>query len=217
MYQHETLNSFKGPMIQQLFPTQILTGSVVPTKHSLLKELKKDILKIAERDQDGQNWSKTNYLFGYTSYGSMDQLHQLSSTFLDLKKKLDLKMKLFIKELDWNISDKELHLSKMWANVMPEGTIHPGHIHPLSVVSGTFYVSLPKKNIPSLKFEDPRFTQMMAVPPKKKNARAKNLNFFNYTPKTGDVILFESWLRHEVSQNSSSELRISISFNYDWV
>ncbi len=203
-------------MIQQLFPTQILNASIVAAKNPLLKELKKDILKISEVDKDGQFWSKSNYLFGYTSYGSLDQLHLFSSTFMILKKKLDLKMAAFIQELDWAVSSKDLFLSKMWANVMPQGTIHTGHIHPLSVVSGTFYVSVPKKDTPALKFEDPRFTQMMAVPPKKRNPRAKNLNFYSYLPKEGEVVLFESWLRHEVNQNNSDQLRISISFNYDW-
>jgi len=28
--------------------------------------------------------------------------------------------------------------------------------------------------------------------------------------------LWESWLRHEVPANNSSEERISISFNYSW-
>lgn len=203
-------------MILQLFPTQILTEALTPSTSRLLKELKKDILKISEVDKDGQNWSKKNYLYGYTSYGSFDQLHVFSSTFGDLKKKLDVKVKKFVKELDWDVPAQSLRLSKMWANVMPTGTIHPGHIHPLSVISGTFYVSLPKKNIPALKFEDPRFTQMMAVPPKKLDAKLKNKNFFNYTPKVGEVVLFESWLRHEVSQNGSDDVRISISFNYDW-
>ena len=130
--------------------------------------------------------------------------------------KIDKKAAQYIKELDWAIGLKDLYLSRMWANVMPEGTIHTGHIHPMSVISGTFYVSLPKKDIPSLKFEDPRFTQMMNAPLKQKNPRQKNLNFFNYNPKIGEVILFESWLRHEVTQNRTKELRVSVSFNYDW-
>lgn len=203
-------------MIQTLFPTQILTSPLIPTQSPLLKDLKKDILKISEIDHDGQKWSEKNYLFGYTSYGSMDQLHLFSSSFTQLKKKIDKQVNHYVKELGWDISSTELHCSKMWTNVMPRGTIHPGHIHPLSVISGTFYVSLPKKNIPALKFEDPRFTQMMAAPPKKKNVPVKNINFYNFIPKNGEVVLFESWLRHEVMQNNSDDLRISVSFNYDW-
>ncbi|MBL7555415.1 MAG: hypothetical protein JNM24_06295 [Bdellovibrionaceae bacterium] len=203
-------------MIQQLFPTQILNASLFPARSRFLKDLEKEILKISEVDLEGQDWSETNYLFGYTSYGSMDQLHRFSSSFNDLKKKIDKHVATYVKELGWNINPKELNLSKMWVNIMPKGTIHTGHIHPLSVVSGTFYVSLPKKNVPALKFEDPRFARMMATPPKKQTVATKNLNFFSFIPKEGDVVLFESWLRHEVVQNNSDDLRISVSFNYDW-
>lgn len=203
-------------MIQQLFPTQILSASLFPAKSRFLKDLEKEIYKISEIDLEGQHWSEKNYLYGYTSYGSMDQLHLFSSSFDEIKKKIDKHLATFVKEVGWDISPKELALSKMWVNIMPKGTIHTGHIHPLSVVSGTFYVSLPKKNVPALKFEDPRFTQMMATPPKKKTVKTKNLNFYNFTPKEGDIVLFESWLRHEVVQNNSEDLRISVSFNYDW-
>jgi uncharacterized protein (TIGR02466 family) len=30
------------------------------------------------------------------------------------------------------------------------------------------------------------------------------------------VVLFESWLRHEVAANQAEEDRVSISFNYHW-
>mgnify|MGYP000930157589 CR=1 FL=1 len=47
--------------------------------------------------------------------------------------------------------------------------------------------------------------------------KKENLNFYNFIPKAGQVVLFESWLRHEVCQNTTNKNRISISFNYDWV
>jgi len=30
------------------------------------------------------------------------------------------------------------------------------------------------------------------------------------------VLMWESWLRHEVPMNMSGEERISVSFNYEW-
>ena len=35
-------------------------------------------------------------------------------------------------------------------------------------------------------------------------------------PDVGDVLLWESWLRHEVPMNMSEDDRISVSFNYRW-
>jgi len=41
-------------------------------------------------------------------------------------------------------------------------------------------------------------------------------NFIYVAPAVGDVLLWESWLRHEVPMNMSEEDRISVSFNYSW-
>ena len=35
-----------------------------------------------------------------------------------------------------------------------------------------------------------------------------------YAPAVGDVLLWESWMRHEVPPGSAGAKRISISFNY---
>ncbi|HEY8271605.1 MAG TPA: TIGR02466 family protein, partial [Pseudobdellovibrionaceae bacterium] len=90
------------------------------------------------------------------------------------------------------------------------------HIHPLSVISGTYYVQTPK-DCGSIKFEDPRMVGFMASPPRKENAQERNKRFVELKPQAGNVVLFESWMRHEVPQNKSDIERISISFNYDWI
>lgn len=210
-------------MIESLFPTRIYHEDLLKghkNKKKFLQELIAEIYKIAEHDEEGQLWSEKNYYKGYTSYGScnsgFDRLYLFSSTFADIKNKLDKHVYKFAKHLELNVQPKELEISKLWINIMPNSVIHTGHIHPLSVISGTFYVDIPA-TAPALKFEDPRFQMMMAVPPKKEKLKKENLNFFNFIPKPGQVVLFESWLRHEVCQNTTNKNRISISFNYDWV
>jgi uncharacterized protein (TIGR02466 family) len=90
---------------------------------------------------------------------------------------------------------------------MPAGVVHSLHLHPTSFISGTYYVQVPK-GAGALKFEDPRLSKMMAAPP----GRA----FVSVPARAGDVILFESWLRHEVPPARYAGERISISFNYAW-
>jgi uncharacterized protein (TIGR02466 family) len=34
--------------------------------------------------------------------------------------------------------------------------------------------------------------------------------------RAGRVVLFESWLRHEVPAGGSARERVSLSFNYHW-
>lgn len=202
-------------MIHELFPTKLYSAALVNSRSKLISDLVNESLKIQEIDLDGKVWSKKNYHFGYTSYGSMDQLHRFSSTFDELKKKIDPHVKKYMTHLDWDFAFKDIFLSKLWINIMPQGCIHTGHIHPLSVISGTFYIQVPTKKIPCLKFEDPRFGFFMARPTIKNKSHPSNKPFFNFEPKPGHLVLFESWLRHEVMQNTNDSDRISISFNYD--
>jgi uncharacterized protein (TIGR02466 family) len=171
-------------------------------------ELIRTSLKISEIDEAGKKWSKKNYGQGYTSYGSLSRLHEQFSVFDVLKKKLDAEVARYAKAAEMKFETGELLLSSLWVNVMPKACYHAFHLHPLSVVSGTYYVSVPKGTSP-LRIEDPRASLMMAAPPRQTQT--------DLHPKNGDVILFESWLKHEVPPHQSAEPRISVSFNYDWI
>jgi uncharacterized protein (TIGR02466 family) len=57
---------------------------------------------------------------------------------------------------------------------------------------------------------------MMAAPPRRKDARREQQSFIYFAPAVGEVLLWESWLRHEVMLNQAEEERISVSFNYKW-
>jgi len=56
----------------------------------------------------------------------------------------------------------------------------------------------------------------MAAPPRLATARRENRPWIVMPAQAGDVVLFESWLRHEVPPNPIAAERISISFNYNW-
>ncbi len=63
---------------------------------------------------------------------------------------------------------------------------------------------------------DPRSARMMAAPTRIKDARRELQPFIYVKPNEGDVLLWESWLRHEVPMNMAEDERISVSFNYKW-
>lgn len=204
-------------MITNLFPTTIYYAPLKAQDGlQLNKDLKSEALKFSEIDDQGQLWSKKNYKGGYTSYGSIAQLHKVSTTFEDLERAINKHVRKYIKALEMDIDPKELKMTSCWINIMPADTHHTMHIHPLSVISGTYYVQTPK-NCSAIKFEDPRMCSFMATPPRKTDAKIANQRFHSLSPEEGNLILFESWLRHEVPRNESKKERISISFNYDWV
>ncbi|MBY0553438.1 hypothetical protein K2P97_02845 [bacterium] len=197
--------------MHKLFVTQVYQTAIKCD----LKDLKKEVFQIQKADKAGQKWSELNYKNGYTSYGSWDQLHQMSSTFEGLEKKINSHVQKFCKSLEYDLKKGSLKMNSFWVNIMPSGAIHTAHIHPHSVISGTYYVDIPTK-ASAIKFEDPRLGFFMNAPLVKENGSRENVRFFSIEPKSGDLILFESWLKHEVPLNQSKKPRISISFNYTW-
>jgi uncharacterized protein (TIGR02466 family) len=55
---------------------------------------------------------------------------------------------------------------------------------------------------------------MMAAPPRRARAPREAQTFVAIAPKSGTLLLWESWLRHEVPVNTATAERISVSFNY---
>jgi len=178
-------------------------------------ELENSCLVIADDDEAGQNWCEENGYPGYTSYASLSDLPWRFPIFADLVKVLDAHVAALAEDLQFDLGDKALQLEDIWINILPEGGIHTSHIHPHSVISGTTYVAMPD-GASAIKFEDPRLAMMMAAPIRMKDARDELRTFFYAKPAVGDVLLWESWLRHEVPMNMSEEERISVSFNYKW-
>jgi len=178
-------------------------------------ELETSCLVIAQDDEAGQAWSEANGYPGYTSYASLDDLPWRFPIFKDLKKVLDKHVAAFVKDLEFDLDGKKIKLDSLWINILPEGGIHTSHIHPHSVISGTTYVAVPE-GASAIKFEDPRSAMMMAAPTRKPKARDELRNFIYAAPKAGEVLLWESWLRHEVPMNMAEDDRISVSFNYGW-
>jgi uncharacterized protein (TIGR02466 family) len=194
--------------IRALFPTLLYRGALTKADGARFRTtLLDECQALAASDAAGRRWSAKNYLGGYTSYGSLDRLHRVSSVFAALARQLDRHVKTFARRLPYDLRGRSLAMTDCWLNVMPAGVVHSLHLHPTSFISGTYYVQVPK-GAGALKFEDPRLSKMMAAPP----GRA----FFSVPARSGEVILFESWLRHEVPAARYAGERISISFNYAW-
>ncbi len=178
-------------------------------------EFEASCYSIAEDDEAGQQWSEDHGYPGYTSYASLDDLPYRFPIFTDLVQALDAHVADFARDLAFDLGDKKLTLDSLWINILPEGGIHTGHLHPHSVISGTTYVAMPD-GASAIKFEDPRLPMMMAAPGRTKDAPEELKTFAYVAPKVGDVLLWESWLRHEVPMNMSEDDRLSVSFNYGW-
>ncbi|MBU2935085.1 MULTISPECIES: TIGR02466 family protein [Pacificibacter] len=204
------------PDISSLFVTRLYRAALSEFGTPVdADELETSCLSIAEDDEAGQDWCEANDFAGYTSYASLTDLGWRFPIFKDITDSLDQHVAAFAADLQFDLDDRKLVLEDLWINILPEGGAHSAHIHPHSVISGTTYVAMPE-GASALKLEDPRHAMMMAAPPRVKDAREDMKSFVYIKPEVGDVLLWESWLRHEVPMNMSEEHRISVSFNYRW-
>ena len=197
--------------VSRHFITEIYRESIGNTE--LNADLMDGARMLAKEDRAGRAWCKEYVYQGYTSYASLDDLPQRATCFDQLVRTLKPHAETFAAHLQMDLRGKRLKLDNIWVNVLEPGGSHTGHIHPHCVLSGTYYVKVPD-GASSLKFEDPRLAMMMAAPAPHAGADEDHRRFVYVAPKVGEVLLWESWLRHEVTVNRAATARVSLSFNY---
>lgn len=121
-------------------------------------------------------------------------------------------------DITQTISGGQIYRGKVelnaWANLNRYGEYNSMHTHPSCVWSGVFYAETGDPPTPdhpksgAIEFLDPRAGAEMIVTPGVPFGQSKVL-----TPKTGEMIVFPSWLKHMVHPYWGEGDRISIAFN----
>ena len=200
------------PGLETLFATRIYRASLGP---AVAREITRCCISVASSDKAGRDWCRANAYAGYTSYASLDDLPWRFPEFAALVAKLAPHVKSLARSLDFDLKGRPLELDSLWVNLLSPGGAHGSHLHPHAVISGTFYAAMPR-GASAIRFEDPRLGLMMAAPIRRSRTRRDNRQFVSMKPETGTLLLWESWLRHEVPVNAAKSNRISVSFNYRW-
>jgi uncharacterized protein (TIGR02466 family) len=196
--------------IRPLFVTRLYEAQVAD--EALLHDLAYSIRSISQDDDAGRRWSKEHRFAGYTSYASLNDLPRRDPAFAEVAKLLRRHAMKFADECAFDLKRKP-RLDSLWVNLLKAGGHHSGHIHPHSMISGTFYVEVPTGS-GSIRFEDPRLPLMMTAPPRQKDAPEELQSFILVVPRPGLLLMWESWLRHEVLPGTGRGERLSISFNF---
>ena len=189
--------------VRSLFATKLYEAELGDDR--LLADLAHSIRSLAVDDQAGQRWSREHHYAGYTSYASLNDLPRRDPAFAELAKLLTKHASKFADECAFDLKQKP-RLDSLWVNSLKAGGHHAGHIHPHSIISGTLYVEVPA-GAGAIRFEDPRLPLMMAAP-------SRTDTFVTVQPRAGLLLLWESWLRHEVLPGAGRGERLSISFNF---
>ena len=188
--------------VRSLFPTLLYEADI--GEAGPLDDLAHSIRTLARDDAAGIGWSRDKNYRGYTSYASLNDLPRRDPAFADLARLLTRHAAKFAEAAAFGL-DRKPRLDSLWVNLLKSSGNHSGHMHPHAIISGTFYVEVPPAS-GGIRFEDPRLPLMMAAPPREDS-------FVTVQPRPGLLLLWESWLRHEVLAGTGRGERLSISFN----
>lgn len=113
--------------------------------------------------------------------------------------------------LHWDLTKFFMEITGCWAIVNGKMASNSVHNHPNSILSGVYYLQAPE-NCGAISFHDPRSAAQMLMPPMTEFS-PWTLPKISYKPQAGTMLLFPSWLSHNVEMNMSEKVRISLSFN----
>jgi uncharacterized protein (TIGR02466 family) len=124
--------------------------------------------------------------------------------FLDLKNEIEKSLNFYIKDvLKYNV---EIYITQSWLNFANKGDSHFSHNHANSFLSGVLYIQANDH----ITFEQEKKFILRITP---ESYNENNSELVDVDSKTGDLIIFPSWLHHNVKENLTDELRISLAFN----
>ena len=197
--------------IQMLFPTPLWQSALDDA--ALVADLAHSCRTLAADDGAGRRWSRAHNYRGYTSYASLNDLPARDPAFGQLARWLVRQAQGFAASAHMDLAGRKPKLDSLWVNILKPGGGHSGHIHPHSIISGTFYIEVPP-GAGAIRFEDPRLPLLMHAPPRTADAPPEARSFVHVEPVAGVLLLWESWLRHEVLASAAKSDRVSISFNF---
>ena len=199
--------------IESFFPTRIYRAEL--EDGGLVAELDAACRSIAEDDRAGQRWSQKHGYPGYTSYASLDDLPWRAPVFADLVRRLDRHVAAFAKDARVRSQARQAE-ARFDLDQRPAAGRRARRAHPSALGRQRHLLrrGAGGRERDQVRGPAPRLHDGGAA--EKAEGGAQNRQFVSIAPRPGTVLLWESWLRHEVPLNEAEDDRISVSFNYRW-
>jgi uncharacterized protein (TIGR02466 family) len=188
--------------INNFFPTSI--GSILD------KEFALNLLPIVKNILSNKNLLSNTW--GYKNTYTKDkglETHKELESFRDYIIEIG---HTYLKNIGYDSSGLDFN-TQIFASEMFEGDYHPRHSHPNSFLSGVFYLDVPDGSSPLL-FYDPRPFRDFVELPRISHDISLSWDRVFYQPENGLLLIWESWLSHEVIKNTNKNSgRITLVFN----
>ena len=193
--------------VYELFPDPIFHFKLENYKQ-INKELLNYILELQKKDKKGNNHSNKG---GWHS-PNFDLVNpgppiNFINSFKDFLKHI------IENEFGWEYVPNKQRIVAMWAIINKKESYNVKHNHQNCYLSAAYYIKKPE-NSGDITFHDPKEVKTYRFPEVEKhtNYSAQSITI---KPEEGDLLIFPSYLFHEVGINLSNEERVVVSFNVD--
>ena len=184
--------------IYNIFPCPVY---IVKRDTDLAPKEKKDIDKIVKEGMDkntGNSNSNNSYIF--------------NGKFKKIKQFCEQQLKIYVEQVINPKEELDFYITQSWLNITKPGEYHHQHSHQNSIISGVFYITTEKDD--KITFIDPNAKVKELIIFEQKEYNLWNSSTWFFPSITNELVLFPSWLQHQVEVNEKAiSDRISISFN----
>ena len=185
-------------LLQGIFPCPVY---IVKRYSNLTFDEKKEIDNIFKEGIEkntGNSLSNNSYIF--------------DTKLKNLKEFCEQQLKIYVENVLCPSEELDFYITQSWLNITKPGETHHQHCHSNSIISGVFYISTEEDD--KILFEDPNWKLKERIRFELKESNPFNSATWFFPAITNELILFPSWLDHEVDVNeNATKDRISISFN----
>jgi uncharacterized protein (TIGR02466 family) len=188
--------------VRLLFPTSFYQVNL-KNHDSINKEIVPALLDLENNQTKGGNpW--IGFVFNTMGTYEIHSQPIFSKLYAEVKKYVNR----FAQELHVR-RNLEFNCEQSWANIYHKHDYQESHFHPNFTFSAVYYA----QTTPNTKiiFENP--VQDM-FPLEVEASTDVNKTYETIYPNTGDLLVFRSYLRHQIPIHSDNETKITIAFNF---
>lgn len=193
MIEVHTLNAFTTP--------------VFALQYSDSEKLSKEIVPIFKEIEQNDN-NKYDYVNGYTNYSPNTNILELEN-LLDLQSFITNSIKQIHNRLELTTPIK---LINSWFSIGRKNSMHERHNHLPAVWSGVYYIQAKNDDGNITFFNENLKSNWPFCETSLDNILTRQI--FTIQPETGLMLVFPSYLEHQVHLNNTNNERIAISFNF---
>ena len=138
-----------------------------------------------------------------------NELHMLPD-FAELGQLLAGELIEFAKHTGVYLPNNNVFIKNMWVNIFERNCSTDVHVNPNSLFSGVYILKAPTDSA-KIVFDSPAAEKMISVPINEDNEY--NMENVSYTPQEGQVIIFNSNLRHRDLLHTLDDSKITLNFS----